>query len=167
MEKEFIELEEQYASMIWKIIHTLNIYKHLEEFYQTGLIALWEAKCGFDEEKGSFTSYAYVFIRGKLLTELSKRRKDEDFCTYPEEEYWALIEDLSLQTPLEEDNILFYCKNLSEHQKKWVLYTALADLSIKEIAKIENVSVSAVKGWRKGAREKIIREIETMGKENS
>jgi RNA polymerase sigma factor (sigma-70 family) len=160
VEKEFIELEEQYASMIWKIIHSLNIYKHLEEFYQTGLIALWEAKCGFDEEKGSFTSYAYAFIRGKILTDLTKRSKYEDFCTYPEEEYWGLIEDQSLQAPLEKDNILSYCEKLSEHQKKWVLYTALADLSIREIAEIENVSVSAVKGWRKGAREKILGEIE-------
>jgi DNA-directed RNA polymerase specialized sigma24 family protein len=35
------------------------------------------------------------------------------------------------------------------------MYTALRDFSVKEIAEIEKVSVSAVKNWRAGAREKM------------
>lgn len=145
--------------MIWKIIHSLHIYKNQSEFYQTGLIALWEAKRGFDEEKGHFTSYAFSYIRGKLLTELTKRRKQEDTCLYPEEVFWSHIEDETTLPYLEEEIILTYCERLSEKQRKWVLYTALADLSIKEIADIERVSMSAVKAWRRGAREKIIETI--------
>lgn len=157
--ENFDKLVQQYDAMIWKIIHSLHIYKNQREFYQTGLIALWEAERGFFEERGNFTSYAFSYIRGKLLTELTQRRKQEDTCLYPEEEFWNHIEDETKLHYLEEEIILTYCERLTENQRKWVLYTSLADLSIKEIADIEQVSMSAVKAWRKGAREKIIEKI--------
>lgn len=152
-------MEKKYEAMIWSIIHSLHIYKNQKEFYQTGLIALWEAQKGFDKSKGSFTGYAYTFIRGKILTELTKRKKQEDTCVYPDEDFWSLIEGIDSQVFLEKETILSYCSRLTEPQKKWVLYTALADLSIKEIAEIEHVSISAVKAWRRGAREKLIENI--------
>lgn len=157
--KCFEEILIQYEPMIWKIIHTLHIYKNQEEFYQTGLIALWEATHGFDETKGSFSSYAYAYIRGRLLSELTKRRKHEDACVSPKDEYWDCIVDESPEIPFEIEGILSYCATLTEQQKKWVLYTALADMSIKQMAEKESVSMSAVKAWRKGAREKLLKRI--------
>ncbi len=155
----FEEIVKQYGPMIWKIIHTLNIYKNQEEFYQTGLIALWEASHSYDETRGSFSSYAFAFIRGRLLNDLTKRRKHEDACVAPKEEFWDNMVDETSQNPLEVEAILSYCRSLTENQKKWVLYTALADMSIKEIAEKEEVSLSAVKAWRKGAREKLVERI--------
>lgn len=55
----FEELAKQYESMIWKVIHSLHIYKNQEEYFHTGLIALWEANQRFVEGKGSFSGYAY------------------------------------------------------------------------------------------------------------
>ncbi|MGG0716255.1 sigma-70 family RNA polymerase sigma factor [Robertmurraya massiliosenegalensis] len=158
---DFYELERQYGAMIWKIIHSLHIYKYQGEFYQTGLIALWQASERFDFKKGSFSSYAYSYIRGRILTELTKRHKYEETCATPDEEYWNLLEDNSAQTPLEKETVLTYCTNLTDNQKKWVLYTSLADLSIREIAEVEHVSESAVKAWRKGARRKLIENLRT------
>lgn len=160
--EQFNELEKKYEAMIWKIIHSLHIYKDQQEFFQTGLIALWEAYIGFDEKKGTFTSYAFSFIRGKLMTELTRRKKHEDRSIFPEEEFWSLIEDESVNPLLEGETILSYCTQLTEHQKKWVLYTTIADLSIKEIAEIELVSISAVKAWKRGARKKIIENIRAL-----
>ncbi|MEQ2527530.1 sigma-70 family RNA polymerase sigma factor [Bacillaceae bacterium CLA-AA-H227] len=160
--EQFNELEKKYEAMIWKIIHSLHIYKNQQEFYQTGLIALWEAHKGFDENKGKFTSYAFSFIRGKIMTELTRRKKLEDHSVFPKEEFWNLIEDDSVNSSLECETILSYCSKLTEHQKKWVVYTALADLSIKEIADIEQVSISAVKAWKSGARKKIIENIRAL-----
>lgn len=154
--ESFEELVEQYDRMIWKIIHSLNIYKDEPEYYQTALIALWDAKNSFDESKGVFTSYAYSFIKGRLMSELSKRTKLKNKLSYPDEEFWLMIEDTNPQQPLDEAFILSYFNNLTDNQKKWVLYTALSNLSIKEIAKLEQVHPSAVKAWRKGAKEKII-----------
>lgn len=155
----FERLVKQYEPMIWRIIHSLHIYKDRTEYYQIGLIALWDAKNLFDEKKGSFTSFAYPYIRGRMLNELAKRRKIDERSAFQDDAFWNMIEDTNVQHALETENILTYCTNLTDHQKKWVLYTALANLSVKEIAEIEQVSVSAVKAWRKGARNKIIKNL--------
>ncbi|GIN64121.1 hypothetical protein J27TS8_41140 [Robertmurraya siralis] len=158
--EDFVELEKQYGAMIWQVIHSLHIYKNQEEFYQTGLIALWQASERYDLAKGSFSSFAYSYIRGRILTELTKHHKHEENHVAPEENYWNMLEDHSLCTPLERETILTYCQNLTANQKKWVLYTIFADLSVKKIAEIENVSISAVKAWRKGARAKLLKELQ-------
>lgn len=153
--ESFEQLVVQYKPMIHKIIHTLHIYKNWEEFYQHGLIALWQASNRFDPQKGNFTNYAYNYIKGFLLLELSKASKYEEKCVLPKEEFWETVEDIIIDHPLEEESILSYCTTLTPNQKKWVLYTTLNDLSIKEIAKKEQVSMSAVKSWRAGAKEKL------------
>ncbi|WP_026575841.1 sigma-70 family RNA polymerase sigma factor [Bacillus sp. UNC438CL73TsuS30] len=153
--ESFEELVVQYSPMIHKIIHTLHIYKNWDEFYQHGLIALWEASNRFDPEKGNFTTYAYNYIRGFLLLELTKAHKYEENCVCPKEEFWETAEGIVIDYPLETETILSVCTTLTPNQRKWVLYTALYDLSIKEIAIKEKVSMSAVKSWRAGAREKL------------
>jgi DNA-directed RNA polymerase len=151
----FEQLVEQYTPMIHKIIHSLNIYQNKEEFYQTALIGLWEAQTGFNEEKGSFTNYAYTFIKGKLQLELSKQTKYGDHNTYPKEEYWETVEDPK-HTPLLEDELLLsYCQELTDKEKTWLLATYRKDLTIREIAEQEQVSVSAVKQWKMHALKKL------------
>ena len=51
---EFEQLAANYSKMIYSIIHSLGIYKNQDEFYQIGLISLWEASQQFDEQKGLF-----------------------------------------------------------------------------------------------------------------
>ncbi|PLR75942.1 RNA polymerase subunit sigma-24 [Bacillus sp. V3-13] len=155
--ESFEELAEQYNPMIHKIIRSLHLYKNEDEFYQIALIGLWEAKERFNSEKGVFLNYAYTYVKGKLLSELARHVKNEERSVYPEEGFWELIEDLSSDRPLERKVLLSYCEPLNEKQTKWVLYTCLDGMTIKEIAEKESVSVSAVKGWRKGAKE-IIKE---------
>lgn len=153
--ERFDQLVKQYENMIYKIMHSLNIYKNQEEFYQIGLIALWEANERFDPEKGAFTSFAYAYIRGRLMTELTKNNKHEERSMYPKDEFWDIIEDPLIEQPFEKKFLLTYCEALTENQTKWVLYTCIDDLSVAEIAKKEGVSVSAVKAWRKGAKERL------------
>ncbi|MDQ0201920.1 sigma-70 family RNA polymerase sigma factor [Neobacillus ginsengisoli] len=153
--ESFELLAQQYKPMIHKIINSLHIYKNIEEFYQHGLIALWEASRGFDPAKGNFTNYAYTYIKCFLQQELSKANKDEERSIYPQEEFWETVEDLLSEVPLEEEILLSYCSTLTENQRKWVMYSALCNFSTKEIAEIEKVSLSAVKNWRAGTRAKI------------
>lgn len=146
--------------MIYKVIQSLNIYKNEEEFYQTGLIALWEAQERFDPKKGKFSAFAYSYIRGRLLDDLKKTHKDEERNVHPDEEFWYLIEDEhSISMACETEWLLTYCKSLTEHQRKWVLHTCMNRLTPSEIAQLENVSLSAVKKWRKGAIERLKRTI--------
>ena len=71
---DFERLSAQYSNMIHSIIHSLHIYKDHDDFYQIGLIALWNASENFDEEKGKFSTYAYSFIKGRILTHLKKEK---------------------------------------------------------------------------------------------
>ncbi|WP_251548907.1 sigma-70 family RNA polymerase sigma factor [Neobacillus muris] len=151
----FNELVDQYTPMIHKIMHSLHIYRNKEEFYQTALIALWEANNGYNPEKGRFANYAYAFIKGKLLLELTRRHKDETRTIYPKEEFWELVKDQTPDHSLEMNILHSYCQGLSEKETRWVMGAILYDRSIKEIAAQENVSVSAVKQWKLGALKKL------------
>jgi RNA polymerase sigma factor (sigma-70 family) len=153
--ESFDQLAEQYTAMIHKIIHSLHIYKNVEEFYQIGLIGLWEARKSFDVTKGDFTSYAYLYIKGRLLSELTKASNHWEHTVFPKEEYWETVEEYHAEQPCEIQVLLSYCEGLTKNQVKWVVYTFIDDLSVREIAAKERVSVSAVKQWRNGAREKI------------
>jgi len=153
--ESFEQLAKQYEKMIYKIMHTLHIYKNQAEFFQLGLIALWEANERFDPEKGNFASFAYSYIKGRFMSEMTKNNKLEEQTVYPKEEFWHLIEDPSPQQPFEVEFLLTYCDSLTENQTKWVLYTCIDNLSVAEIAEKEGVSVSAVKSWRKGAKKKL------------
>ena len=154
--ESFEQVKDQYTPMIYKIISSLNIYTNKDEFFQVGLIGLWEAYERFDPEKGHFMNYAYTFIKGRLLTEMSRANRHAERMVTVEEEFWAYMEDES-SCPLEEDILLSYCRTaeLTENQTKWVLYTFLKDLTVTEIAAIEQVSPSAVKAWRSGAKGKL------------
>jgi len=157
--ESFDQLAVQYTPMIHKIIRSLNIYKNKDEFYQLALIGLWEASERFDSSKGEFTTYAYSIIKGKIQNEMTKANKVAESTTTAKEEYWLNIVDDFVSIPLEEDTLLSYCKNgqLTENQTKWVLYYSLKRFNISEIAEIEQVSVSSVKAWRAGAKEKLRR----------
>lgn len=140
--------------MIHKIINSLHIFRNQDEFYQNGLIALWEASNRFDPSKGSFTNYAYTYIKGSLLKQLNKEVKDQQRSIFPSEEFWENTGEYHLDNLLEAEILQSYCETMTPNQRKWVVYAFVQDLSVKEIAERENVSVSAVKLWRKGAREK-------------
>jgi RNA polymerase sigma factor (sigma-70 family) len=151
--ESFETVHKQFNRLIYKIMHSLHIYKNQEEFYQTGLIALWEAYEKFDHDKGAFPSYAHTYIKGRLLTALTKDHLYDERNEYKKEEFWELIVDDQSSETLAEELILSYCSNLTKNQKKWVFYTALKMMTISEIAEAEGVSISAVKKWRKGAKD--------------
>ena len=92
--ESFDELVEQFTPMIYHVIRSLNIYKNEDEFYQTGVIALWEAHQRFDPDKGKFSTYAYSYMKGKMMTELTKHTRVEERNVYPEETFWdATVDD--------------------------------------------------------------------------
>ncbi|MDP4087218.1 MAG: sigma-70 family RNA polymerase sigma factor [Bacillota bacterium] len=152
---EFDQLLKQFNPMIYKIMHSLHIYREVDEFYQVGMIALWDAWKWFQEDKGDFTNYAYSYIKGRMMNELNKASKQQERNVFPKEEYWKTIEDPYYEHPLEKELLLSYCTNLTDKEKKWVEYSCLHTLSIKEIAEKEKVSLSAVKLWRSGAKRKL------------
>lgn len=157
MMESFEQVKKQYTPIVYKIISSLNIYMNKDEFFQIGLIALWEAYERFDPEKGNFTNYAYTFIKGRLLTEMNQSNRHTENTCPVNEEFLDYVEDEFSLCPLEEDILLSYCQagSLTENQTKWVLYTCLKGFNVKEIAAMEKVSLSAVKNWRTAATDKL------------
>lgn len=151
----FEQLAKQYEPMIHKIIRSLNIYKNQEDYFHIGLVGLWEAAEAFDPEKGEFTNYAYSYVKGQILNEMNRNNRFEERSIHPKEEYWESVEETQADQPLEIEFLLSYCENLTEKETKWVVYTCVEFLSVREIAAKENVSVSAVKQWRNGAKKKL------------
>lgn len=151
--EHFNEIIKQYEPMIHKIIRTLGIYKNQKEFFQTGLIALWQAAERYDQERGTFSSFAYSYIKGHLLTEMTRRNKHDEHYVCVDDESWELFPDLTCQLPFEWEDL--NCEGLTDKEKKWLMYTVIHGLTIKEIATLENVSLSAVKLWRSGARKRL------------
>ncbi|WP_404330250.1 sigma-70 family RNA polymerase sigma factor [Mesobacillus maritimus] len=155
--ESFEQVQEQYTPMIHCIIRKLSIYTNKDEFFQIGLIALWEAHRRFNPEKGLFSNYAYTYIKGSMMQELTKRKKDEEHTFYADGEFFEVFEDSNEKLPDEESILLNICRQyqLTENQTKWVLYNVYKGLKNTKIASIENVSVSAVKAWRAGAIRKL------------
>lgn len=137
-------------------MNKLHIYKNKHEFYQVGLIALWEAKRNFQPEKGTFAGYAYSFIKGRMMTELAHAKRWEEATTaFLEETNAGFLEAPDNDEWIEKEILLSYCKTLTPKQKLWVIAALYEGLTTKEIAAKENVSESAVKKWKKGALEKL------------
>jgi RNA polymerase sigma factor (sigma-70 family) len=154
--ESFDELVVQYQPMIHKIMVSLHIYKNQQEFYQTGLIALWEASQSFDEQKGSFSNYAYTFIKGKMLTEMSQNNHYKERNILPQEEdFWDRMEGQESPLFLEKETIQSYCNGLTEREATWVIESYINEQSIKEIAERQRVTLSAVKQWKLGALRKL------------
>jgi RNA polymerase sigma factor (sigma-70 family) len=153
--ESFDQLVVQYQPMIHKIIQSLHIYKNKDEFYQTGRIALWEAAQAFDERKGNFSNYAYTYMKGKMLLQMSQHNHYTEKHIYQEQEFFDEMDGIESIHFLEKETIHSYCEGLTEKEAKWVIAMSLDQLSVKEIAEREKVSVSAVKQWRSGALKKL------------
>ncbi|MBM6617806.1 sigma-70 family RNA polymerase sigma factor [Bacillus suaedaesalsae] len=166
METKELTFQEVLDTEEWLLhycIKQLHIFKNKDEFYQVGLIGLWEAYKRFDPSRGvTFRTFAYRTVRGKMLTLLLKAKKYEDRQATLTDAMVELTEDPNPDFPLEIETILLYCEGLTETQKKWVILYFVEGRGQKEIASIEQVGQETVKSWRRYALQKIRKNIESM-----
>ncbi|MBD1380403.1 sigma-70 family RNA polymerase sigma factor [Metabacillus arenae] len=155
MNNTFKELLSDYQPMIYHILKKLHIYKNHDEFYQIGMIALWEAYRRYDHLKGSFSGYAYSTIKGKIMYEMTKRNRFEQHHSFGAEETEYGSEDSSLNNIESIEMVEAIAAELTINQKKWFLSYVIEGKTPKEIAITEKVSESAVKSWRRDALKKI------------
>lgn len=149
---EFEQLAANYSKMIYSIIHSLRIYKNQDEFYQIGLISLWEASQQYDEQKGALPAYLRKCIRGKLLNALrddeiwNQRNSCSEIC-----EHRGYID-----RTLEKEILLSHFYRLTEKQTKWVMLRYYYGLSKRDIAEIEKVPLRKVRSWGELAMKKCL-----------
>ncbi|MCJ7843375.1 sigma-70 family RNA polymerase sigma factor [Lederbergia sp. NSJ-179] len=157
--ESFDEMVENYQPMIYHVMKSLSIYKNQDEFFQTGLIAFWDAYQRFDHEKGEFSSYAYSYIKGRMMTKLTKDKQIEERNVYPDEAFWENTVEEEEQW-LEQEHLQNYCVGLSDKQKQWVIDTFYKGMTTRDIAEKEKLSLSAIKKRKSVTLAKIRENIE-------
>ncbi|WP_277680159.1 sigma-70 family RNA polymerase sigma factor [Gracilibacillus dipsosauri] len=157
--EEFEEVVKLCGDMIYHHIHRLGIRDPEGEFYQEGLIALWDAYRSYDYTRGKFTTYAYFIIQNRLKDLIRKKNREKEL----KEKYEQFVQqDPSQHTyymeELDDDHLFQQIeKILTPNQLKWLTLHRLAGYSYKEISEMERVSVDAVKNWGRLAKAKLRR----------
>ncbi|KAA0547115.1 sigma-70 family RNA polymerase sigma factor [Bacillus sp. BGMRC 2118] len=159
----FQEVLDREEWVVHYCIKRLNIFKNKDEFYQEGLIALWEAYQRYDSTKGStFRTFAYHTVRGKMLTCLRKSSKNDNNQATLTDELIEVTADPHIVPVLETETLSLYCEGLTHDQKKWVFLHFFEGRGQKEIANMEQVGHETVKSWRRYALQKIRKNIERL-----
>ena len=166
----FEEILKQNERRIYYYIHKLNVKDPYQEFYQEGLVAMWNAYKTYHPDKGSLATYFNYMIRHRMIDLLRKKKREQqtDELIFQEEKQKIDLgnhtrkQDISTlihdQTDIPITDIYFWKhvkSNLTTNQWKWVYYYIIEDMTIKEITIIEGVSVEAVKSWGRQARKKL------------
>ena len=158
-------------------IHRLNVrYDWRDEFFTEGIVALWAAYQDYDDAKGDVGTFLNFRIRYRLIDLLRKKirdeERDEEIIQQQTTNMTSGTQVRHATTPLpdktgltlkvdSEEKAAFWESiqaQLTDKQWKWVKYFIIADLSIKEIMEIEDVSADAVKNWGRSARKKLKRD---------
>lgn len=74
MNTKLNELIKENSKLIYSIVNKYNGYIDKEDLYQVGAIGLINAYKNFNEEKGKFSSYAYIYIVGEIKKYLRENR---------------------------------------------------------------------------------------------
>ncbi|MDY0407610.1 sigma-70 family RNA polymerase sigma factor [Paracerasibacillus soli] len=166
----FEEIFEQNERRIYYQLHKLNIRDPHHEFFQEGLVALWNAYEKYDPNRGPMSTYFNFHIRNRIIDKIRKESRvlenEEDIIKEHEIKQTngnhLRKTDVSYVIPPHHDipiqDFHFWDKlrrNLTIKQWKWIDYFIIKGYTQKEIAKIENTTVEAVKGWGKQTRRKL------------
>ncbi|QKY69714.1 sigma-70 family RNA polymerase sigma factor [Lentibacillus sp. CBA3610] len=174
MEREMATFEEifrQNERRIHYYIHRLNIQDPHQEFYQEGLVAMWNAYENYEPDKGTMATYFNYMIRNRIIDLMRKQNKETEKTAQYAYEHRVHIDKgnyyrnqnwnypiVRQEADHEECDAAFWQKvkgQLSDNQWKWVTEHIIEGKPLKEIAEQEGVTAEAVKSWGKGARRKL------------
>ncbi len=147
--EDFKSLVNQYNPLIHHLIRKLNIICDKDEFYQIGLIALWEASQTYNPEKGQFISYAYKSIQGKMLIQLCKATKIGGREVKKSPEYWDLLKVEEEVSFLEWYFPKDFLTSLTNNQYIWLAEYIQFGKTITDIAYEYNTTYATVKSWKR------------------
>lgn len=164
----FEEIVKQNENRIYYQLHRLGIQDYDGEFYTEGLYAMWIAYKNYDTNKGPMATYFNFAIRNRIIDLIRKKvTTKENEASYIQEAQTdeTLTSNMEYRDPIKSAeekiaNTALWEKvfaTLTEKQKKWVYYAIIKELTHKEIAEKEGVTVEAVKGWAKEAKIKLRR----------
>lgn len=166
----FEDIFQQNERRIHYHIQRLDIRDSHKDFFQEGLIALWDAYENYEPDQGPMATYFNFTIRNRLIDKIRKEARHTNnnekvvmehktqlnggnhFKT--NETIYPLVDKTEI--PIEDSYFWKNLKNnLTDNQWKWVYYYIIKDMSIKEIAELEKKSEDAIKSWGRQARKNL------------
>ncbi|MFA1820340.1 sigma-70 family RNA polymerase sigma factor [Virgibacillus oceani] len=166
----FEEIFEQNERRIYYHMHKLQVRDPEQEFYQEGLIAMWNAYEKYEPDRGPMATYFNYTIRNRMIDLIRKKERDrEGFHQFAEEMMVKEGDGNYYKTGSKSYPIVQGSEQhtydgafwgeirsaLSDNQWKWVRLFVMEGMPIKEIAEEEGVSPDAVKSWGREARKKL------------
>lgn len=142
--------------LVYGAMKQLHIQGNTEEFYQIGLVALWEASLRYEEGKGEFDSYVYSYILSRMKTALTRMTNYQQRICVTEDQYLDIYESGSYETKVMDELIMeAYLKYLTKNQQDVIRERYVSDLSVEETATLFGISVSAIKNRTRDAIHKL------------
>lgn len=166
----FEDIYEQNKRRIHYQLHKLNINDSNGDFFQEGLVAMWNAYERYQPDKGPMSTYFNFIIRNRIIDLIRKQKRDKVHEDDAVAEHFTKISSGNhhqkngmqrpihnvSELPIDDPQLWKNVKaNLTENQWKWIYYYIIADMAVKDIAIQENTSVEAVKSWGKQAKKKL------------
>lgn len=146
-------------------MHKLGIHDGQGEYYVEGIYAMWMAYKKYDPNKGPLGTYFNYTIRHRLIDMLRKKTNDDRrqlLATQAVSEaadHGYVTDSQRVDAPgeTEEDDVFWdrIRAKLTHNQWKWVQFYIIDDMTLKEIAQQEDVTIEAVKSWGRGVRKKL------------
>ncbi|GEL77795.1 sigma-70 family RNA polymerase sigma factor [Tenuibacillus multivorans] len=149
---EFRQVANQYEGMIYNLIQKLNIHDRDGEFYQAGLIALWESYQKYSG-RDYFPQVTYITIKSRLIDLIRKNSRIIKHETTSE--YMEVPGHNQLIDNYDPDFWKIVYEPLTAKQQIYVKKKVVEGMSLKEIAEEQDTTVDAVKGWGKEVRRKL------------
>lgn len=156
MMEPFEDWYESKLKLIYGAMKRLKIRGNRDEFYQVGLIALWEASKRYDDTVGTFDVYAYSYILNRMKSAMTRENSYQNrYCPVDHE----MLED-SRQTVIQPEVMMSlmmpcYLKCLTAKQNEVIVERYVLNHDVKTTANRLGISVDAVKNRTRDALKKM------------
>lgn len=170
-DEKFEKLCEKYHKMIYSIINSLHIYNGAnvlsnQDLYQEALIALYEAqKCYDIKYDSSFTTFAYIVIKRKLVKITQKHNKiaENESISYDGFEKFDYFDKLGYELenefdyPKARNRFYKYLQKLETSDRK-IIDLYLKRKSYQQIAETLKISTKKVDNRLQSIKRKLKKE---------
>lgn len=156
MARSFDQCYQEKLHLVFGAMKQLHIQGNTDEFYQIGLVALWEASLRFEEGKGEFDSYAYSYIINRMKTALTKMTNYQQRVCMTEDNILDTFDGGSFEDRvIDEIGFESYLITLTKNQQEIIRERYLYNQSQEEVSKKLGISVNAVKNRTRDALKKL------------
>lgn len=151
------EIDEQILALEYLILRVIAKYRlyHERDYYlQIGRLAIWEALKDFDKARGDIEMYVYMRIKFKIIRELTNQLKvnrNEHMMEDDDLEY--LYNNVS--EPIQAEERPSWYAYLLDSEKRIIELLYYEGYSMKDAAKVMDISYEVMKKRRKRILEKI------------